>query len=260
MTIVFCLSPFSGGYFYRLLVTELCKGTLDDLVKGVRYKGPPVFGRNWFIVFQIVAGLDYLHANGVIHRDLNPRNILFTNDDKNRLVMKLADFGCSRTLPEGRTHLTRTELKNGYSIEFRPFGTDGWIAPEVLKGERIYTNKIDIFPLGLIIAFTLSGGLHPFDVDPPNDKETNEEAMQRSMKRNERIKKGEPMTLTVDQLKDDDRLVFFLFEWMFSSDPKKRPSTAQILQYEYFRDPLDPKKVVVKMRINGVDELILSFN
>ena len=82
-------------------MTELCNGTLDDLVKG-RYNGPPVIRINWLIVRQIVVGLAYLHANGVVHRDLNPRNVLFIIDDKNHPVMKLADFGMSRTLKEGQ--------------------------------------------------------------------------------------------------------------------------------------------------------------
>ena len=242
------------------LVTELCNGTLDDLVKG-RYNGAPIIRINWLIVRQIVVGLCYLHRNGVVHRDLNPRNVIFIIDDKNHPVMKLADFGMSRTLKEGQSHLTRTQVQNGYSVYTVPFGTDGWIAPEVLNGERTYKKSADIFPLGLIIAFTLSGGIHPFDVDPPNDKETNEQKIQRSMKRNERIRKGEPMTLTVDQLKEDDRLAFDLIQSMLSPNPNERPSTDQVLRHEYFRDRRsDPQVVELQMNIKKADEPIISFN
>ena len=73
-SIVICLSPFTGEHLCRLLVTELCNGTLDDLVKG-RYNGAPIIRINWLIVRQIVVGLCYLHRNGVVHRDLNPRNV-----------------------------------------------------------------------------------------------------------------------------------------------------------------------------------------
>ena len=230
-----------GEHLYRLLVTELCNGTLDDLVKG-RCVGPPVVVSKWRIVRQIVVGLCYLHANGVIHRDLNPRNILFTIDDRNRPVMKLADFGCSRILLDGESRhvLSKTRDASNYTI-LRRFGTDGWLAPEVLNARKeddpFYTYKSDIFPLGLIIAFTLSGGLHPFDVDPPNDEETNQKKIQRIKKRNERIRKGEPMTLIFDQLKEDDRLAFDLIQSMLNcSEPNERPSAAKVLRHEYFRD------------------------
>ena len=222
------------------IVTELYNGTLDDLVKRRRrrYKGPPV-GNNWLILRQTVEGLRHLHDNNIIHRDLQPRNILISISKEigDRPVIKLTDFGMSRIIQENQSHLlTQTQLMKGYSIEFRAFGTDGWIAPEVLKGQRTFTESVDIFPLGLIFAFTLSGGLHPFDVDPPNDEETNEKTIQRSMKRNERIRKGESMTLTSDQLKDDDRLAAFdLIQSMLSHDPNNRPSADLVLQHKYFQ-------------------------
>ena len=128
-------------------MTELCNGTLDDLVKG-RHNGPPVVVSSWLIVYQIVVGLNYLHANGFIHRDLKPGNILFIVDVRNRPVMKLADFGMSRIIREDQSHLTRTETEDnsGYTIK-RPLGTKGWIAPEVVNDERTYTIAADIYPL-----------------------------------------------------------------------------------------------------------------
>ena len=240
------------------IVTELCNGTLTDLVEG-RYGSPPDVRKNCFIVRQIVEGMHYLHANGVIHRDLKPGNILFIIDDRKRPVMKLADFGMSRILKEDQSHLTRTQLMDGYSPVLLPFGTDGWIAPEVLKGERKYKESVDIFPLGLIFAFTLSGGRHPFDVDPPNDEETNEEKIQRSMKRNERIRKGEPMTLTVDQLNKDDRLAFDLIQSMLSANPNERPSTDKLLQHEYLRIRRDPQVGKNKKMLHSFKVLTFKF-
>ena len=208
-------------------MTELCNGTLVDLVKG-RYDGPFI-GGNWLIVRQIVEGLNYLHANKIIHRDLKPRNILFVIDDRKRPVMKLADFGCSRIVPGDQSHLTRTETEVGdYSVGFRPFGTSGWIAPEVVKGEKTYTDKVDIFPLGLIIAFTLSGGRHPFG--------------DRTEMRSDRIRKGDPMLPEIiDQiLTKGGGSSYDLIAKMLNPKPEERPSTDQLLQHEYLRIQLNP--------------------
>ena len=214
-------------------MTELCNGTLDDLVKG-RHNGPPFVVSSWLIVYQIVVGLNYLHANNIIHRDLKPGNILFIIDVRNRPVMKLADFGCSRIVPEDKSHLTRTETKVGdYSVGFRPFGTSGWIAPEVVNDEKTYTDKVDIFPLGLIIAFTLSGGFHPFG--------------DRTEMRSNRIRKGDPMLPEIiDQIKltigggSSYELIADLIAKMLNPKPEERPSTDQLLQHEYLRIQLNP--------------------
>jgi serine/threonine-protein kinase/endoribonuclease IRE1 len=179
-----------------------------------------------------------LHDNKIIHRDLNPRNILYSlsaadvEDISRRPVMKLADFGMSRLVQEDVSHLTRTE-DSSYSRNFKPLGTNGWIAPEILNGERTYKESVDIFPLGLIFAFTLSGGRHPFDVDPPKENETKEEAIRRTTIRNERIRKKVSITLNAQQLNgisDQNNRVALLkmIKSMLNADPNKRPTTDQI--------------------------------
>ena len=80
--------------------------------------------------------------------------------------------------------MTRSTTNNGdYSPVFRPFGTDGWIAPKILNGEQTYTDKIDIFPLGLILAFTFCKGLHPYGAD--------------TREKNDRIKRKQPILYEV---------------------------------------------------------------
>ena len=211
---------------FSFLVTELCNGTLDDLVKG-KYNGPSV-GNNCLIVYQIVEGMRFLHTNGVIHRDLKPGNILISipKGSSDCPVMKLADFGLSRIVPGNKSKLTRTDTKDpsGNLIK-KTLGTSGWIAKEILDGSPHHTYESDIFPLGLVFAFTLSGGLHAFEDQTKTGKA--------------RILIGESMTLTVDQLKEDDRLLAFdLIKKMLSHDPSLRPLADQVLQHEYFRIPL----------------------
>ena len=134
-------------------MVELCNGTLPELVVHGQFEF-----KSRDLLHKIVKGLRHLHNNKIIHRDLNPRNILYSlvpielrADGTRPIVMKLADFGCSRIVSQDKSHLTRT-LGGDYSPVFRPFGTDGWIALEVLKGDKTYTDKIDIYPLGFIFA------------------------------------------------------------------------------------------------------------
>jgi hypothetical protein len=47
------------------------------------------------IMWQIVSGVAVLHGNGVIHRDLKPDNIVFHRNDKDQLMIKIIDYGCS---------------------------------------------------------------------------------------------------------------------------------------------------------------------
>ena len=204
---------------------------MTDLVKG-KYSGKSVGSINQ-ILRQIVSGVRYLHDNNVIHRDLKPGNILISipKDEISRPVMKLADFGMSRIVSEDQTHLTRTQQMDGYSAAFGPFGTDGWIAPEVRNGERTYTNKIDIFPLGLIIFFVWTGGCHPCDND-----EMREEVRKRKMEIDSEEIEGEgevplfPSTLNEEFRLAADRL----FTRMTEEDPNNRPTAKDILEDKYF--------------------------
>lgn len=66
---------------------------------------------------EIIKGLDYLHSNGILHRDIKPQNILVSADDK----IKLSDFGLS----------TNYE----YQSEISPqIGTNQFMPPEYFKG------------------------------------------------------------------------------------------------------------------------------
>ena len=227
------------------------------MVKG-RYQGLSV-GTNVNMLRQIVSGVEHLHDQKIIHRDLKPINILISLplDESNRIsgriirpLMKLADFGISRIIQEDGSHLNRTVTRDGYSVGLRLFGTDGWIAPEILNGEFTYTDKIDIFPLGLIFGFILNGGLHPFEVPPEaNDREeTREETHKRTSNRNERMMKKLPMILKVEQLKAEDRIVFELIKRMLSTDPKARPTAAQVLAHDFFRR--DSQVYILKSILN----------
>ena len=86
----------------------------------------------------ILRGLEYLHANNVVHRDIKSANILVDQDG----VAKLADFGCS-------THASN-------DIQAKVVGTPYFMAPELLT-ERTIAPPIDIWALGCTVIEMMTG-------------------------------------------------------------------------------------------------------
>src|SRR5436190_20284532 len=82
------------------------------------------WGPDIFRALNLVEGLQYLHGQKVVHRDLALRNLLVSKSDR-ELVVKISDFGMSRVLEE-----TDYYKVTGNTIPVR------WSAPEVLQFQR----------------------------------------------------------------------------------------------------------------------------
>ncbi|CXI26975.1 cdc2-related protein kinase 1 [Plasmodium berghei] len=86
---------------------------------------------------QLLNGVNYLHTNWVMHRDLKPTNLLYSNKG----ILKICDFGMARKF----SHVDNPNFtKNVVTLWYR--------APELLLGEKCYTNKIDMWSIGCIFA------------------------------------------------------------------------------------------------------------
>lgn len=106
------------------------------------------------IAYQIASAISYLHSYGIVHRDLKLENVMMS-DNTEESVPKIVDFGLSKIIGPSET-----------AVE--PFGTLGYVAPEVLKKEP-YSFSCDLWSLGCIIYALISGSL-PFDHE--DNKET----------------------------------------------------------------------------------------
>src|SRR3954471_1995041 len=96
------------------------------------------------IMEQVCNGLEYAHANRLVHRDVKPANLFLENSGNVRVL----DFGMVRV---AESELT----KAGSSL-----GTLNYMAPEQIRGQRC-TQATDVFSAG-IVFFQLASGRHPF--------------------------------------------------------------------------------------------------
>jgi eukaryotic-like serine/threonine-protein kinase len=100
------------------------------------------------IARQVCAGLEHAHANGLVHRDLKPGNLIERDDG----TVKIADFGIARAV-EG------TELTEAGTI----VGTAAYLAPEQAEAGTV-TPATDLFALGVVL-YELLTGKQPWKVD-----------------------------------------------------------------------------------------------
>ncbi|XMA15879.1 hypothetical protein WAI453_008670 [Rhynchosporium graminicola] len=95
------------------------------------------------IMFQLLNGCQYLHANWVLHRDLKPANIMVTSSGE----VRIGDLGLARLF-----HKPLHSLFSGDKVVV----TIWYRAPELLLGSRHYTPAIDMWAIGCIFAELLS--------------------------------------------------------------------------------------------------------
>lgn len=94
------------------------------------------FGDIKSYILMTLRGLEYLHKNWILHRDLKPNNLLL---DRNN-VLKIADFGLARTFGSPSRIYSHQVVTRWYR------------APELLYGSRMYSIGIDIWAVGCILA------------------------------------------------------------------------------------------------------------
>jgi serine/threonine protein kinase/tetratricopeptide (TPR) repeat protein len=154
---LFVMSDESSGSSRSFLTMELLEGiTLAD--KLCR-SGPLSWVEAQKISIQICEGLQSIHREGIIHRDLKSRNIMLSSRNGETCAI-LMDFGLARELstPTSATLTACTEL--GVVA-----GTPDYMAPEQFEGKEL-SPATDVYSLGIVL-YELVTGKHPFAASSP---------------------------------------------------------------------------------------------
>eukprot|EP00093_Oithona_nana_P004878 04878.XXX_7310_4852_1 [CDS] Oithona nana genome sequencing. len=211
------------------------------------------------LLYQILDGIHYLHANWVLHRDLKPANILVMGEGPERGRVKIADMGFAR--------LFNSPLKPLADLD--PVVVTFWYrAPELLLGARHYTKAIDIWAIGCIFAELLtsepifhcrqediktSNPYHHDQLDRiftvmgyPQDKEWEDirkmpehPTLLKDFKRSNYSNCSLIKYMERHRIKPD-RKDFQLLQKLLIMDPTKRITSEQAMQDEYFREEPQP--------------------
>ncbi|CAN4107315.1 unnamed protein product [Withania somnifera] len=123
----------SGGSIYDYLHKQKGSFKLPTLLK---------------VAIDVSKGMNYLHQNNIIHRDLKAANLLMDENE----VIKVADFGVARV--KAQTGVMTAET-----------GTYRWMAPEVIE-HKPYDHKADVFSFGVVVWELLTGKL-PYEYLTP---------------------------------------------------------------------------------------------
>ncbi|CAN8220536.1 unnamed protein product [Coccothraustes coccothraustes] len=127
--LVNCLDSYLLGEELWLVMEFMDGGTLSDVMRKTYLSEDETAA----ISRECLRGLDFLHSNHMIHRDVKSGNILLRTDGS----VKLADFGLSAQLTPEQSRRSSVA------------GTPGWKAPEVVTGQP-YGPKVDIWSFGIV--------------------------------------------------------------------------------------------------------------
>ena len=229
------LSNFNDIYF----ATEF----MDTDLHRVIYSKQPLSDSHYqYFIYQLIAGVNYLHSANVIHRDLKPPNILVNKDCQ----IKICDFGLGRGLPE--------EGEGGIddSGNLTEYVTTRWYrAPEVILCPSQYSKAMDIWSIGCIFAELMARcplfrGENYLDqikkiteiLGSPNENDMSYISDPQAIKFINDLPKNKSISFK-QIFPNGNPLAIDLLEKMLCFNPKNRINIEQCLNHPYFKDVRD---------------------
>ncbi|ODQ65448.1 protein kinase and ribonuclease [Nadsonia fulvescens var. elongata DSM 6958] len=228
---------------FLYIALELCSASLYDVIeKSSLYPELVNQMTSKNTLYQIANGVSYLHSLKMVHRDIKPQNILVAPPRKNRISYSsyyhynehsspvrilVTDFGVSKKLDIDQSSFGPTSAL--------PVGTSGWMAPELLTSDNTRprgTRAIDIFSLGCVFYYVLSGGSHPFGEE---------------YDRNGNIIRNKVSFRNLDLLAYDYSECVDLINRMIAHKPKDRPDITDVLTHPYFWTSSQRLEFLVKL-------------
>ncbi|CAG4941929.1 unnamed protein product [Parnassius apollo] len=132
------------------LVMEFCVGVLQDMLESSPGKKFPQRQAHDYFT-QLLDGLEYLHGQGVVHKDIKPGNLLLTLDQ----TLKITDFGVAEAL----------DMFSPEDTCYTGQGSPAFQPPEIANGaEQFSGTKVDIWSSGVTL-YNMTTGRYPFEGD-----------------------------------------------------------------------------------------------
>ncbi|KAF3858393.1 hypothetical protein F7725_011594 [Dissostichus mawsoni] len=131
-------------------LVDYCVCGMQEMLDSVPEKRFPVFQSHGYFC-QLLDGLEYLHSQGIVHKDIKPGNLLLTTDG----ALKISDLGVAEALhPFAEDDTCRTSQ-----------GSPAFQPPEIANGLDTFSGfKVDIWSAGVTL-YNITTSLYPFEGD-----------------------------------------------------------------------------------------------
>jgi serine/threonine protein kinase len=198
------------------------------------------------LFMEIAKAVNYLHQLGICHRDLKTENIALSGEE---FIIKILDFGSSSKIirfKDGRIKYQKERV-----------GTPGYQAPEIVAGHAFNGEKVDIFSLGVILFFLMTG-FHCFKearYHNPNLVKNKADIIYNFIideKKHEDFWKIVEMRLPVKKKLSEQFKILFLK--MVANTSKERPTLNEILNDDYFSNI----KALTKDQLQALKQEIIN--
>jgi tRNA A-37 threonylcarbamoyl transferase component Bud32 len=156
---LFDFGATEDGRFYYVM--ELLDGR--DMASLVQQAGPLPVPRVLYLLKQICHSLAEAHARGLVHRDIKPANIFVCRMGLDDDVVKVLDFGLVHHVA---TRDATQDLTQSVTSLGKVVGTPAFMAPESLAGDGSVDHRADLYALGCVAYFLLTGE-HVFEGRTP---------------------------------------------------------------------------------------------